>query len=273
METTTGTVTAPDGTELFTRSWTPADPKADLLIIHGLAEHSGRWDHIAEFLADRGYAVTSFDLRGHGHSTGARCHMDSFDQMVGDLSAVADSLGRDRPWVVYGHSFGGLIATHYLASDRRQPDAAILSAPALEDDLPAALHAAARVLGRVTPTLSVPNAIKGEHLSRDPAVAAAYFSDPLVETSATCRLGLEGISAQGVARDSIDRISVPVFVIHGAEDNLVPPRASAPFAALDDVDRKVYAGLRHEIHNEPEWEQVASDVADWLDASLAQTAA
>lgn len=269
MEATTGTVTAPDGTELFTRAWTPPDPKADLLIVHGLGEHSGRWDHVARFLADRGYAVAGFDLRGHGHSTGPRCHIDSFDQMVGDVDAVAASLGQERPWVLYGHSLGGLISTHYLTSDRRRPDAAILSAPALDDELPAVLHAAARVLGRVTPKLSVPNSIKGEQLSRDPEVAEAYFADPLVETSATCRFGLEGIAAQDMARDAVDQIDIPAFVIHGAEDNLVPPRASAPFAAIDGIDRKLYPGLRHEIHNEPEWDQVLADVADWLDATLA----
>lgn len=269
MEATTGTVTAPDGTELFTRHWTPPQPKADVLIVHGVGEHSGRWDHVGRFLADRGYAVTAFDLRGHGHSTGPRCHMDSFDQMVGDLAAVAATIDTVRPWVLYGHSFGGLISTHYLTSDNRQPDAAVLSAPGLEDEIPGALHAAAQVLGRVTPNLSIPNSISGEQLSRNPDVGEAYFNDPLVETTATCRFGLEGFNAQDAARTSIDQISGPALVIHGAEDNLVPPKASAPFAAIDGVERKLYPGLRHEIHNEPESDQVLADVADWMDATLA----
>lgn len=261
-------MTAPDETELFTRHWTSSDPRADVLIVHGLGEHSGRWDHVARFLADRGYSVTGFDLRGHGRSTGRRCHIDSFDELVGDVNAVAASLGRDRPWVLYGHSLGGLISTHYLTSHNRQPNAAILSAPSLEDELSGALHAAAQVLGRITPKLSIPNSITGDQLSRDPEVGEAYFNDPLVETSATCRFGLEGFSAQEVARQSIDQISVPTFVIHGAEDRLVPPRASAPLAGVAGVERKLYAGLRHEVHNEPEWDQVLSDVADWLDATL-----
>ncbi len=269
MQETTGNVSVSDGTQLFTRTWTPDTPKADLLIVHGLGEHSGRWDHVAGYLADRGYAVTAFDIRGHGNSTGPRCHVDTFDQMVEDLAAVAGPLGSARPWVLYGHSLGGLISTLYLTSDHRQPDAAILSAPALEDDLPAYLRLTAKVLGRVRPEMSVANSIKGEHLSRDPAVGEAYFSDPLVQTSATCGFGLEGFGAQDRARASLDHITVPTLVVHGAEDRLVPPRASAPFAGVEGIERKLYPGLRHEIHNEPEGDQVLSDVADWLDATLA----
>ncbi len=267
--TETGTIEASDGIELFTRSWAPDDPKRDMLIVHGLGEHSGRWDHVAEFFVGRGYAVTGFDLRGHGQSGGARVHVDSFAQLVEDLDAVADGVGRDRPWVLYAHSVGGLIGTHYLTSAHRRPDAAVLSAPALDDELPALLHAAAQVLGRVTPKLSLSNSIDGAQLSRDPAVGEAYFADPLVQTKATARFGLEGFNAQEAARASLHEIDVPTLVIHGAEDRLVPPMASAPLAAVDGVERKLYPGLRHELHNEPEGDQVLSDVADWLDAALA----
>ena len=268
MDVTTGTVTAPDGTELFTRHWVPADPYRDMLVIHGVGEHSGRWDHVGRFFAERGYAVTAFDLRGHGKSGGARVHVDSFKRLVDDLDTVADGVGRDRRWVLYGHSFGGLIGCHYLSSEYRQPDAAILSAPGLDDEIPAVLHAASKVLGRVTPTLSIPNTIRADQLSRDPAVGEAYFADPLVETKATCRFGLESFAAQDEAMVALHGITVPTFVIHGAEDPLVPPSASAPLAAVDGVERKLYPGLRHEIHNEPERDQVLSDVADWLDAAL-----
>ena len=269
MEVATGAIPAADGIELMTRRWTPEDARRDLLIVHGVGEHSGRWGHVAEFFVERAYEVTAFDLRGHGESGGARVHVDSFGQLVDDLAAVAADVGRERPWVLYGHSFGGLIGCRYLASDHRQPDAAVLSAPGLDDEIPGVLHAASQVLGRLTPTLSIPNTISGEQLSRDPAVGEAYFADPLVETKATCRFGLESFSAQDDAQASIHDITVPTFVIHGAEDPLVPPHASAPLAAVDGVDRKLYPGLRHEIHNEPEQDQVLGDVADWLDATLA----
>ena len=268
MEVTTGTISASDGTELFTRAWVPEDPRASVLIVHGAGEHSGRWDHVGRFLADRGYAVSASDLRGHGKSGGHRFHVESFDQFLSDIVTVAGTLDDTLPWALYGHSLGGLIGTMYLESERPQPGVAVLSAPALDDNLPTYLHLAGEILGRVVPTLAVDNSFTGEQLSRDPAVGEAYFADPLVQTKATTGFGRAGFAAQRTARDRIDRIRVPTFVIHGAEDPLVPPSASAPLAGVDGVERKLYPGLRHETHNEPEQDQVLSDIADWLDATL-----
>ena len=270
MEATTGTVTASDGVDLFTRHWTPEQPKANVLILHGTGEHCGRWDHVGRFLADRGYAVTAFDLRGHGESGGDRFHVDDFDHFVDDVATMTETLDHDVPLVLYGHSMGGLIATLYLTSDHRQPDLAVLSAPGLDDELPGYLHLAGEVLGRVVPNLYFDNSIAGEQLSRDPTVGEDYFADPLVQHKATVGIGREGFAAQREARERVGDIDVPTLVLHGAEDPLVPPRASAPFAALDCVDRKLYPGLRHEIHNEPEQDQVLSDIADWLDNNLSR---
>ncbi len=108
------------------------------------------------------------------------------------------------------------------------------------------------------------NSIKGEQLSKDPVVGEKYFADPLVETKATARFGAVFLRQMDSIRDDYDRLSKPTLVIHGAEDVLVPPHASAPLAALDNVDRKVFAGLRHEIHNEPEQADVLGFVASWL---------
>jgi acylglycerol lipase len=187
------------------------------------------------------------------------------------MSRVIESglVRTDLPWVLYGHSLGGLIFTHYLGEDRPHPDAAILSAPALDADVPGALRAAVQILGRVTPKLALGNSIKAEQLSRDEAVGEAYFADPLVNTKVTTGLGFEMLRAQGRNAEVIAAIDTPTLVIHGADDPLVPPSASAPLAARDSVDRKVYPGLRHEIHNEPEQGQVLSEIAAWLDATLA----
>ncbi len=268
MEATTGTVIAADGIDLFTRQWTPESPKASVLIVHGVAEHCGRWDHVARFLNDRGYAVTAFDLRGHGESGGDRVHVDDFDDFVEDVAAMVATLDPDLPWVLYGHSLGALIVTLYLISDREQPAAAVLSAPALDDNLPGYLHVAGELIGRVAPTLRIDNSISAEQLCSDPTVGEAYFADPLVQTKATTGMGREGFAAQREAKAGLDRIRVPTYVFHGAEDALVPVHASAPLAAVPGVERKVYPGMRHETHNEPGRDQVLGDVADWLDRTL-----
>jgi len=272
MADTTGTLTTQDGLTLRTATWRPdGEPRRGMLIVHGLGEHLGRWEHVARFFADRGYEVAAFDLRGHGQSGGTRGHVDSFSDYLDDVETVVGSglVRTDLPWVLYGHSLGGLICAFYLGEDRPHPDAAILSAPAMAAEVPGALRAAAQILGRVTPKLALSNSISGDQLSRDEAVGEAYFADPLVNTKVTAKLGRVMFDAQARSAEATASIDTPTLVIHGSDDPLVPPSASAPLAALDSVERKVYPGLRHEMHNEPEQDQVLTELAAWLDSTLA----
>jgi alpha-beta hydrolase superfamily lysophospholipase len=272
MPEATGTVSTRDGLELFTRTWTPeGDPTRGMLIVHGIGEHSGRWGHVAGFFVELGYAVTAFDLRGHGHSGGTKVYVDSFNDYIDDLQSMVESglVRTDLPWVLYGHSLGGFIAASYLSEDRPPPDAAVLSSPWLSANIPGLLKAAAQVLGRVAPKVALSAPFDGNHLSRDSAVAKAYMDDPLVHTKGTTGLALEAFRAQERILETMHSIDTPTLVIHGGDDQLIPPSASAPLASVDGVERKVYPGLRHEMHNEPEQAQVLAEVAAWLDAALA----
>ena len=268
MTSTNSSITSGDGLTLLTRHWECSDPKANVLIVHGLGEHSGRWEHVGGFLAGRKYATFSLDLRGHGASGGRRTHVGSFDEYLDDVELVFGKLSNDLPRIMYGHSMGGLITTLYAVSDRPQADMYVLSAPAIDAEVPAVLRATTSVLGRLTPKLALPNSIKGEQLSRDPLVGERYFADPLVETKVTTSFGLAMMAAMPAARSQLADLDRPVLVIHGADDPLVPPRASAPLAAVPGVERKLFPGLRHEIHNEPEQDEVLGFVADWLDSQL-----
>ncbi len=272
MPESTSTFATEDDLEIFTRSWTPdGEAHRAMLLVHGLAEHSGRWDHVARFFVDHGYAVASFDLRGHGQSGGTKGHVDHFSDFLDDIEGIVNSglVRTDLPWAMYGHSLGGLITTCYLADQRPHPAAAVVSAPALSADIPVTTKLAAQTLSRVFPKLALPNPVDLDHLSRDETVGEAYDNDPLVYQKGTTRFARESFDAQDRIADQIEQIDTPMLVIHGAEDTLVPPSASAPLATLDCVDRKVYPGLRHELHNEPEQIQVLSEVAAWLDATLA----
>ncbi len=269
MDDATATLTARDGTPLFTRRWPAPDPWGAVLVVHGIAEHSGRYDHVARRLTARGLSVYAFDLRGHGRSGGRRVDVSTFARYADDLAFVAteEVVPLALPWAAYGHSMGGLIVAGYLLDGRRPvPDAAVLSAPALDAEVPGALRIAAEVFGRLAPGLRFSNAIRGDQLSRDPAVGEVYFADPLVVTKTTARLGRALFREQARLRERLGDLPVPTLVIHGGADELVPPAASAPLETAPRVERTVYPNLRHELHNEPEGGAVLDDVVRWLGA-------
>ncbi len=259
-----------DGLDLVSRHWAPSGPAtATMLIVHGMAEHCGRWDHVGEFFAAAGYDVHAFDLRGHGVSDGPRLDVAGFDDYVGDLAEiVAEVRDDDLPLVVYGHSMGGLVTVLYAESDHSQADCYVLSAPAIGADVSPPLRIAAAVLGRATPGIRMGTGLKGEQLARDAAVGEAYFADPLVSVKATTRFGKALFDAMTRASANLAAIGTPTLVIHGGDDTIVPVGVSAPLAAVPEVERRVWPGLRHEIHNEPEQREVLAFVAAWLDDRL-----
>ena len=266
---TSGTRTMPDGTELYTRAWEHPNPAATIVLIHGVSEHTGRWEHVAEFFVENGFEVFSYDQRAHGESGDGTLDIEDFDHFVDDIAhTVADIRTQGRPVVLYGHSMGGLIAARYAQSDHPQPDVLVLSAPALVAAVPAPLKIAAKVLGRFVPKFAIKSPVTQSHLSRDPAIGEAYVTDPKVYLRGTSRFGKAFFEAMDQARDALHKISVPTLVIHGAEDEIVPPRASAPLAAVDGVERRVFPGLRHEMHNEPEQEEVLGFVSTWIKSRL-----
>jgi alpha-beta hydrolase superfamily lysophospholipase len=266
---TSTTIETHDGIQLRVRHWPAENPKADLVLVHGLAEHSGRWEHVGEWFAGHGYDTRGYDWRGHGESGGSRGDFEDFEHMLDDLELVVGMSGGDRPTFVYAHSIGGLIATAYATSDRPQPAAYVLSAPALTANIPAPLRFAAKILPKVAPRLRLQSPVKAEHLSRDPGVGEAYFADALLQSPQTTRSGAAILAAMDRTRAELHRIRVPALVIHGADDELIPPSASAPLAAVAVCARKVYAGYRHELHNEPDADVVLAEVTEWLDNQVA----
>ena len=266
-------VHAADGTPIATRRWAadPATAWASLLLVHGLGEHSGRYEHVGARLAAAGVDVTAYDQRGFGASGGRRAFVDRWAQLHDDLgdrlAAVRGSAG-GLPVVLYGHSLGGLVALGYVvaedAPDRPAPDFLVLSAPAIDSSLPAWKKAVPRVLGGPLPTLSIRNALDLEALSRNPAVGRRYVADPLNHHRTTLGFGLEALKEQDRVRDALGRLDLPTHVIHGAADRLVPRASSEPLAALPGVTRRTWPWLRHEVHNEEGWEAVIDDVLDWI---------
>jgi alpha-beta hydrolase superfamily lysophospholipase len=267
-------VAARDGTGLLVRRWPPTgEPWGSVLIVHGLAEHSGRYEHVGRQLAESGLAVEAYDQRGFGGSAGRRAYVDRWsrnhDDLEDRLTAVRASAG-GRPVVVFGHSVGGLIALGYALAEppRPLPDALVLSAPALESTIPAWKQAMARILGSVAPTRELPNELDGSLLSRDPAVGERYVADPSNHHATTFRYGAEAIAEQARVRAALTRLAIPTLVYHGEADRLIPTASSAPLAAVPGVTRRTWPDLRHESHNEPEGPTVIAAVIAWLRSTV-----
>jgi len=287
MASTSTRVAARDGTELLVRRWAAAAerptatgepavgeasgaPWARVLLIHGLAEHGGRWEHVGARLADAGLEVMAFDQRGFGASGGRRAWVDRWSRLHDDVEDRLTELraAGPEPVALYGHSLGGLIALGYVLDDRPQPDALVLSAPALSSAIPAWRQALAAVLNRVAPTMTVANGLDASDLSHDPAVVAAYGPDPLNVHRSTVGFGIRAFAEQERVRGALGRLRVPTLVIHGGEDRIVPTATTALLGELSGVTRRVYPGLRHEVHNEPQGLSVLDDVIGWLRATL-----
>lgn len=265
-----------NGVKIFEQRWAPeGGPKAAVLLVHGYAEHSERYAHVAEALTGRGYAVEAFDLRGHGRSEGRRVLVRSLDEHLADLDGMLARVRQRYPALpvfLLGHSMGGAIVT--LFTIRRTPDVrgVVLSGPGISSPkkTPRAIQGLLLVIGRLFPRLGLRKLEAGE-VSRDPEVARRYDSDPLVyrgkmpagTLAALIRAGRE-IHAR------MEEFSAPsLLLLHGSADSLTDPEGSrelAERASSPDKELKLYEGLYHEVFNEPERNRVLADLVAWLDA-------
>lgn len=274
MSEITGTFQAPDGTTLFTRQWSVDEARAVILLVHGVAEHSGRYAHVAAHLNAQGYAVCAFDLRGHGHSPGPRARVERYTLYLEDLLGYFQQVAAaypGRPIFILGHSMGGLLALAFIARHQSLLAGMITSgAPvALGETTPRWLRSAAGLLAGIAPQMPVVK-LSAADISRDPVVRAAYDSDPLNYRGwLSARQGLELIALADDARAGLPRITIPCLCLHGDADAIAPPASLTILAReLGAADRTIrsYEGMYHEIFNEPGKETVLAEVSTWLAA-------
>jgi acylglycerol lipase len=263
----------PGGLELFEQSWSAELPRAVVLLVHGFAEHSARHAPAALCLARRGYAVQSFDLRGHGRSQGERCFIEAFDEYLDDTEALL--LKAKRRWpgqrvFLLAHSLGGLIASLFVIDERSDVSGLILSAPVakLGRDYSPFQIGASLALGRAFPHLPMVR-FKSSSVSRDPVVVRAYESDELVYHGRTpARTASEIVRAVQRLQASAERISIPLLVMHGSQDQVADVDGSKELCARAgsfDKSLRICDGLWHEIMHEPERDAVMQEMSDWLD--------
>lgn len=272
-----GTFSTEDGIELHTRALVPdASPRAAIVLVHGYAEHCGRYGGVGHALAEADTAVYAYDQRGYGRSGGSRAYVDHFGKYLDDLGqflSFVRSQHSDLPLFLFGHSMGGLVALKYVLERAPSLEGLILSAPALEvnPNLAPLLRRLAQVLGRLAPKLPTTRSPEGA-ISRDPAVVTAAKNDPFnYHGRIPARTGAELLRAGQETRAHLDTLRTPFLLFHGTADLLVPPSGSRALyrrASATDKTLTLYENLYHETFHEPEKEQVLHDLSSWLRARL-----
>jgi alpha-beta hydrolase superfamily lysophospholipase len=270
----TGTIATDDGLTLFTQQWTPSDrpERARLAVVHGYAEHSRRYAHVAEALTDHGVGVYAYDQRGHGRSDGKTAYVDAFDQYLDDLQRFLRTLPDDScPLFLFGHSMGGVVALLYALERPHALRGLILSSPAIEidDEVAPLLRKMAHLVGRLAPTLPTIHTPRGV-ISRDPEVVAEAEADPLnYHGRVRARTGSAMIRAAERAQDQIAHLETPFLVFHGTADRLTAPEASRVLyqqAPAADKTLRLYEGYYHETFNDPkpDRDRVIEDLTQWI---------
>jgi alpha-beta hydrolase superfamily lysophospholipase len=273
MEVSEWTWKSLDGLDMYARGWAPQGlPKAAIMLVHGLGEHIGRYDHVAAALTEKGYTMLGFDLRGHGKSGGPRGHTPSYDALMDDIASFSQQTElryAGLPRFLYGHSLGGNLVLNYAL--RRKPDlrGVIATGPWLKlaFDPPASQVTLGRLMNGIAPGFTQHSKLNTKGLSHDQAVVAAYENDPLVHDKISARLFVAIYESGLWALEHAADFPLPLLLMHGAADPITSAKASLEFAqkAGNKVTLKVWDGLYHEIHNELEKAEVFKTMLTWLE--------
>jgi acylglycerol lipase len=263
---------AADGTRLYAQSWQPEGEVAGVMcLVHGLGEHSSRYAHVAAALGQAGYVTLTFDHRGHGKSQGPRGDAATYEVLMDDIKRLlAEAAERFplRPRFLYGHSMGGNLVLNYALRRRPQLNGVIATGPWLHTafDPPAWRVRVARVLYTIVPALSQPAGLDTTAVSRDAAVVRAYQDDPLNHDRISLRMYFSGAEAGLWALERAAEFPLPLLLMHGGADRLTSADASSQFATniKSRCTFKLWDGLYHEIHNEPEQGDVFAFTTAWL---------
>ncbi|AXF00143.1 alpha/beta hydrolase [Paraburkholderia hospita] len=264
-----------DGLELPLYRWRAAGLRcATVALVHGLAEHAGRYAPLAQALNANGIELIAIDLRGHGDAPGRRAWTERFDEYLLDADALITEANRnDGPLFLMGHSMGGAIAALYAiekqAAQRRHLNGLILSSPALAPgrDVPRWMLALSQKISLAWPTFPAMK-IDAALLSRDPSVVDANRNDPLVHHGAIpARTGAELLLAMQRIEQGRAGLRTPLLIWHGTADKLTEPNGSRDFGAhagSPDKTLTLYEGSYHETMNDLDRERVIDALVAWI---------
>ncbi len=267
-----------DGLALHALRSLPRSPRGVLFLCHGLGEHAGRYDEVVAAVADAGWASYALDLRGHGRSEGRRGHIMAWADYVADVEALFEKARADgheqRPWVLLGHSMGGLVSLHTAAQHSSRLAGLALCSPLLgvSARIPRWKSMLGRFLSQRLPAMALASELAPEGISSDPDEVERYRNDPLVHNRVSARWFTEMTDALAAAPSLGAELSLPLLLMHGSADPLTDPEATRRFAETygGNLDLHLLDGYLHEIFHEVRRDVPLQLLTGWL-ARLVRT--
>ncbi|MCC6412429.1 MAG: lysophospholipase [Saprospiraceae bacterium] len=260
------------GLKLHAQCWAPSMPvKAVVALVHGMGEHIGRYEHVAQFFNQKGIAVIAYDQQGHGKSEGTRGHIVSVTSLLDDVGKLLGEVEKrfpGKPVFLYGHSMGGNAVLNFALLNKPKVAGIIATSPWIQLAFkPSTIKVlAGRLVNRISPTLSLVSGLDTQFLSHDPAVVKAYNEDPLVHGKISAGGGVVLLDLAQKLDTAVAELGSPLLLTHGSGDKITSHAASYQFAlrAKGDVTFREWPGLYHELHNELEKESYLNFLYAWM---------
>ena len=266
-----------DGISLYAQHWRPEHRAlAVIAIVHGVGEHSGRYMNVVDHMTANQCGVYGYDLRGHGRSPGPRGHINAWAEYRTDLLNFLKMIraqGDGCPIFLLGHSMGALIALDFILSENVGLAGAIISGAPIEPVGVANpyLIALARILSRIYPSFSINLGLDPDAISRNPSVVKSYREDPLVHGKVSARWGTESLSTVESVKLRGENIDLPILMIHGDADRINSMEGAKKFFGeirSQDKEFLSYAAGYHEVHNDIDYQDMLSDLLDWINIHI-----
>lgn len=262
-----------DGLKLYAQGWEPENAKkAVVCLVHGIGEHTSRFEHVAKALTSDGYVLFGSDWRGHGRSEGKRGHITSIEAVLKDIDLLIEK-ARDRypglPVFLYGQSLGAILVLYYGLKRKPDINGVIASSPALRSSLdhqPVKI-AAANILGSIIPAVTLNSGLNPDQLSRDKEVVSRYVNDSMVHFRMSLGFGKILLGVRTWVLDHAGEFSLPLLLMHGKDDEIAYYSSSVDFASpiKEKCTLVLWEGALHELHNEPEKEEVFRKINQWIE--------
>ena len=265
-----------DGIDIFAQGWKPAGKiKVAVCLVHGIGEHTSRYEHVARYFCDQGFAMMGADSRGHGRSAGPRGHFHSAEAILNDIDKLLDETRQrfpDLPLILYGHSLGAIWVLYH--SLKRNPDVkgVIATSPGFHNAIEKqrAKVITVKIIGSLLPGILLRSGLDATKLSHNPKVVEDYKNDPMVHDRFSMGLGRIMLAISRWTIENAANFTLPLLMMHGKADAIAFPSGSIDFAKpiKENIKLVLWDGAYHELHNEPEKAEVMKMMTGWMDERI-----